>query len=92
VDSRTLLIQGRNRQWYKATLFSPCFNLTTAAAVGFKTNASGSFDKFGSIVVRRQRCHLTSLVAIPPPANTPKVHKAAEAPPPAAADSPQPPH
>jgi hypothetical protein len=55
VDSRTLLIQGRDRQWYKATLFSPCFNLTTARTVRFKTDASGSFDKFSSIVARRRR-------------------------------------
>ncbi len=45
-------------------------------AWGFKTNASGSFDKFSSIVVRRQRCSLTSLVEIPPPVKKPnKSHK-----------------
>ncbi len=76
VDNRTLLIQGRNRKWYKATLFAPCSNLPFAQTIGFKTNAGGSFDKFSSIVVRRQRCSLTSLVEIPPPVKQPnKAHK-----------------
>jgi hypothetical protein len=76
VDNRTLLIQGRNRKWYKATLFAPCIDLPFAQTIGFKTNASGSFDKFSSIVVRRQRCSLTSLVEIPPPVKKPnKSHK-----------------
>jgi len=71
VDNRTLLIQGRNRKWYKATLFAPCIDLPFAQTIGFKTNASGSFDKFSSIVVRRRRCSLTSLVEIPPPVKKP---------------------
>jgi Family of unknown function (DUF6491) len=78
VDNRTMLIQGRNRQWYKATLFSPCIHLPFAHTVGFKTNPGGSFDKFSSIIVRRQRCSLTSLVAIPPPTKKPKSHKAVD--------------
>ncbi len=76
VDNQTLLIQGRNRKWYKATLFAPCSNLPFAQTIGFKTNAGGSFDKFSSIVVRRRRCSLTSLVEIPPPVKQPnKAHK-----------------
>ena len=69
---------GRNRQWYKATLFSPCIDLPFAHTIGFKTNPGGSFDKFSSIIVRRQRCSLTSLVAIPTPAKKPKSHKAVD--------------
>ena len=76
VDNRTLLIQGRDRKWYKATLLAPCSNLPFAQTIGFKTNAGGSFDKFSSIVVRRQRCSLISLVEIPPPLKQPnKAHK-----------------
>ncbi len=92
VDNRTLLIQGRNRQWYKATLFAPCIDLPFAQSIAFKTSPSGSFDKFSSIVVRRQRCSLTSLVEIPPPVKKPKSHKmpdAATAPGAAAAAPPQ---
>ncbi len=76
VDNRTLLIQARNRKWYKATLFAPCSSLPFAQTIAFKTNPSGSFDKFSSIIVRRQRCSLTSLVEIPPPVKKPnKSHK-----------------
>ncbi len=93
VDNRTLLIQGRNRQWYKATLFAPCIDLPFAHTIAFKTSPSGSFDKFSSIVVRRKRCSLTSLVEISPPAKKPnKSHKmpdAATAPGAAAAAPPQ---
>ena len=53
------------------TLFAPCIDLPFAQTIGFKTNASGSFDKFSSIVVRRRRCSLTSLVEIPPPVKKP---------------------
>jgi len=100
VDNRTLLIEGRNRQWYKATLFSPCIDLPFAQTIGIKTSPGGTFDRWSSLVVRRQRCSLTSLIAIPAPTRKPKSHKATDvseaspadnaAPPPAgAAPAPQ---
>jgi hypothetical protein len=49
-------------------LFAPCFDLPFAEAVGFKTNADGSFDKFSALEVRGQRCPLLSLVETAPPA------------------------
>jgi hypothetical protein len=61
-NSTTMLIQGQNRKWYRATLMSPCFDLPFAETVGFETNADGSFDKFGAVKVRSQRCPLVSLV------------------------------
>jgi hypothetical protein len=33
VDDRTVLIQGLNRQWYKATLMSPCIDLPFAQRI-----------------------------------------------------------
>jgi len=73
VDNRTLLIQGRSRQWYKATLFAPCIDLPFAQTIAFKTHG-GSFDKFSSIIVRGRRCSLSSMVEIPPPVKKPKSH------------------
>lgn len=75
VDSRTVLIQGQNRKWYKATLFSACIDLPFAQRLGFESNADGGFDKFSSIKVRRQNCPLVSLVETTPPPKKAKTKK-----------------
>lgn len=75
VDDRTVLIQSQNRKWYKATLFSPCFNLPFAERLGFESNSDGSFDKFSSIQVRSQKCPLISLVETTAPAKKVKAKK-----------------
>lgn len=77
VNDRTVLIQGQNRKWYKATLMSRCFDLAFAERLGFEANPDGSFDKFSSITVRGQSCPLTSLVDAPPPPRKVKANKAA---------------
>lgn len=74
VDDRTVLIQGQNRKWYKATLMSSCINLSFAERLGFESNVDGSFDKFSSIQTRDQKCPLVSLVETTPPPK--KVKKA----------------
>ena len=61
-NDRSVLIQSQSRKWYRATLFSPCFDLPFSETLGFETEASGSFDKFSSIRMRGQTCRLTSLV------------------------------
>ena len=68
VNDRTLLIQAQNRQWFKATLFAPCIDLPSAQRVGFESNRDGSFDKFSSIQVRKQKCPILSLVPTQAPA------------------------
>jgi hypothetical protein len=78
VDDRTVLIQSINRQWYKATLFSPCIGLPFAQRIGFESNPDGSFDKFSAIKLRHQRCSLTSLVKTDPPTKKSKPHKPPE--------------
>jgi Family of unknown function (DUF6491) len=71
VDDKTVLIQTNSREWYKATLFGVCFNLSFANIVGFKANANGNFDKFSSIQLRDQTCPLASLVkTTAPPTKT----------------------
>jgi hypothetical protein len=77
VDDHTVLIQGTGRQWYKASLMTPCINLPFAQRIGFKSNPDGSFDKFSAIKLRHQTCPLTSLVKTDPPAKRSKPHKAA---------------
>jgi hypothetical protein len=85
VDDRTVLIQSQSRKWYKATLFSTCFDLPFAERLGFESNADGSFDKFSSIQVRSQKCPLVSLVETTAPAKKSKTKKSAAA---APADTP----
>jgi hypothetical protein len=64
-DSDTLYIQARNRDWYKATLMMPSFDLPYVFAIGFDTGPIGTLDKFSSIVVRGQRYPIASLERIP---------------------------
>lgn len=62
-------IQDQHSRWYHATLFSPCFDLPFAQAVGFETRGTSSLDRFGAVVVGHDRCPIQSLVssAAPPP-------------------------
>jgi hypothetical protein len=80
VDDKTVLIQDESRRWYKATLFGTCINLAFANKIGFDSSPSGTFDKFSAILVRGQRCPLSSLVKTDPPAKKAKVPKPAAAP------------
>ena len=71
VNDHELLIQSEGGSWYKATLMGSCFNLPFAERIGFTTNPDGSFDRFSSILVRDQRCPVTSLVASAAPSGKP---------------------
>ena len=85
LNDKTVLIQGLNRKWYKATLMSSCLDLPFAEQIGVESNADGSFDKFSSIKVRGRSCPLTSLVESAPPPRKVKASKAAASAPEAAA-------
>ncbi len=85
INDRTVLIQGQNRKWYKATLMSSCFDLSFAERLGFESNSDSSFDKFSSIKARGQNCPLISLVETTPPPKKVKANKAAAPAAPAAA-------
>ena len=67
-NDHTILIESRDHRWYRGTLLAPCFDLPFTETLGFESNADGSFDKFGAIKVRGQRCPLVSLVETTPPA------------------------
>lgn len=60
-NNRTLYVQSRNRQWFRAELMGPCQGLDFADRIGFHTGPSNTFDRFSSIVVRGRRCHIASL-------------------------------
>lgn len=63
-DKDTVYIQASNRDWYKATLMTPAFDLPYANAIGFDTGPNGTLDKFSTIVVRGQRYPIASLERI----------------------------
>jgi uncharacterized protein DUF6491 len=89
IDNKTVLIESRARQWYKATLFGNCINLAFAQNMAFIPNSNGTFDKFSSIRASGQRCPLVSLVEVPAPPKKSNAKKAdpATAPAPAAASA-----
>ena len=66
-DRQTLYVQDRSRHWYRATLMSNCIDLDFAQTIGFDTGPIDTLDRFSSVVVRGQRCPITSLVASGPP-------------------------
>jgi hypothetical protein len=80
VDDQTVLIQDQGRRWYKAVLFGHCFNLPFADKIAFDSNAGGTFDKFSAILVRGQRCPLSSLVETSAPPKKQKAKKPDPAP------------
>jgi hypothetical protein len=59
--TKALYVKGRGKDWYYATLMSTCQGLNFAQTIGFRNEASGSFDKFSTILVDGQPCQLTSL-------------------------------
>jgi hypothetical protein len=80
VDDQTVLIQDQGRRWYKATLFGHCINLPFADRIAFDSNPGGTFDKFSAILVRGQRCPLSSLVETSAPPKKLKAKKPDSAP------------
>ncbi len=63
-DDRTIYVQSRARDWYKATLMSKAFGLPFALAVGFDAGPVGTFDRFSNVLIEGQRYPVESLVRI----------------------------
>jgi hypothetical protein len=71
--SHGLYVQDRQHNWYYARLMGNCFDLPFANAVGFETRGIDTLDRFGTLVVRGQRCPITSLThSAGPPAKAKK--------------------
>ena len=65
---KALWIEDNHRQWYRAELMSPCWDLEKALKIGFvPRGGGGSLDKFGEIRVEGATCQLTSLKTSAPP-------------------------
>jgi hypothetical protein len=64
---RGIWIEGRRGEWYYGTFAGFCRDLDFAQAIGVETRGAGRLDKFASIVVRGERCPLSSFVTSAPP-------------------------
>jgi hypothetical protein len=62
-----LLIRAENGKYYRATFFGPCIGLDFATRVGFVSDAMGSLDKFGSILVDGHECYFRGFTEIGKP-------------------------
>ena len=77
---RGIWIQGRGDAWYYGTFAGLCRDLDFAQAIGFETRGAGRLDKFSAIIVRGERCQLSSFVtsAAPPSKEERKAAREAE--------------
>jgi len=78
--TRALYIQDTHRRWYHATLMSSCIDLPFAEGIGIETRGGDRLDKFGTILVRGDRCQITSFVTSEGPPKKAKKHKLAPKP------------
>ncbi len=63
-------LEGRHRNWYRATLNGPCINLPRALRIGFDTRYNGdTLDNTSTLIVEGERCRIMSLIRVdgPPP-------------------------
>jgi|SaaInl5LU_22_DNA_1037371.scaffolds.fasta_scaffold07980_4 hypothetical protein len=68
VDDRTLEIEGRNGDWYRAELWSHCIGLRSANEIAFISEPNGDLDRFSSIYVGRgERCQFRTFKKIEMP-------------------------
>lgn len=53
----SLLIEGRNRQWYRATFWGSCPEINFSTTIGFVTSQpTGDLDGFSSVIAEGRRC------------------------------------
>ncbi|WP_439569189.1 DUF6491 family protein [Sphingopyxis sp.] len=66
---RGIWIQDRRGDWYYGVFAGYCRDLDFASAIGVETRGAGRLDRFAAILVRGERCPLSSFVTSdgPPP-------------------------
>lgn len=77
--NEALYVQDVHGRWYHARLMGPCHDLPYAERIGIETRGIDTLDKFGSVIVRGQRCHIQSLVRSEAPPSKAR-HKGADKP------------
>ena len=64
---RGIWVQDRRGDWYYGLFAGLCRDVDFAQAIGVETRGAGRLDRFASIIVRGERCPLTSFVTSAPP-------------------------
>ena len=64
---RGIWIQDRKGDWYYGTFAGYCRDVDFAQAIGVETRGASRLDRFAAIIVRGERCPLTSVVTSAPP-------------------------
>ena len=69
VGDSTVYFEDNQKNWYKATLFGPAFDLPFTEAIGIIPGPTGALDQFGAVMVRGQRYQFRDFVRVagPPP-------------------------
>ena len=67
-NDKSIYLRDRAGKWYYATFNGVCPNLGAAQTMSFNTDATGTFDRFSSIVTEYGRCQVGSVVRSPAPA------------------------
>lgn len=62
-----LWIEGRRGEWFYGRFAGICRDLDFAQAIGVDTRGASRLDKFATIIVRGERCPLSSFVTSAPP-------------------------
>lgn len=77
VNDHEIWFEDSRRQWYRATLMSPAFDLPFGIAVGIDTGPMGTLDRFGAVVVKGRKYPFASfdLMSGPPPGLSRKARK-----------------
>ncbi|MDE8653057.1 DUF6491 family protein [Novosphingobium album (ex Liu et al. 2023)] len=80
-NDRTVYFEDSHRQWYKAQLVAPAFDLPYAEHIAIDSGPNGTLDQWGAILVHGQRYPFLSFekVAGPPPSRHAKAAKPAKA-------------
>jgi len=64
---RGIWIQDRKGDWYYGTFAGYCRDVDFAQAIGVETRGASRLDRFAAIIVRGERCPLSSFVTSAPP-------------------------
>lgn len=75
--NKVVYFRDVHRQWYRATLMSPAFDLPFTEHVGVDARGTDRLDKWASVIVRGQRYPIESFVKVDGP---PVKHKPAAKP------------
>lgn len=67
VSDEVVYLQDQRRNWYRATLAVPCYNIQSALRLGVDTRYGSTLDNTSSFIVGHERCRIHSLVRSEPP-------------------------